>query len=85
MEAGLSDISLWMSSNMLELNQDKTELIVFSSKHQAKKTQDFHLTVGDSVVNAVHSVRNLGVYLDKLTYHGQTGQCWFQGLLLQDT
>ena len=40
------------------------KLIVFLSKHQAKKTQDFHLTVGDSVVNAVYFVRNLGVYLD---------------------
>jgi len=64
MEACLADISLWMSSNMLKLNQDKTELIVFSSKYQAKKTQDFHLTVGDSVVNAMEFVRNLGVYLD---------------------
>jgi len=58
MKACMADISLWISSNMLKLNQDKTELIVFSSKHQAKKTQDFHLTVGDSVVNAVYSVHN---------------------------
>ena len=41
MEACLADISLWMSSNMLKLNQDKTELIVFSSKHQAKKNSVF--------------------------------------------
>jgi hypothetical protein len=32
MEACLSDISAWMKSNMLKLNQDKTELIFFYNK-----------------------------------------------------
>ena len=30
LEVCLSDISAWMSSNLLKLNQDKTELIVFA-------------------------------------------------------
>jgi hypothetical protein len=32
----IADVSEWMSSNKLKLNQDKTELIVFAPKHQAK-------------------------------------------------
>jgi len=79
----MADISLWISFNMLKLNQDKTELIVFSSNHQAKKTQDFHLIVGDSVVNTVHSVRNLGVYLDSSLTMGKqfnavSRACYYQ-------
>ena len=63
-EACAADISTWMSNNMLKLNQNKTELIVFSSKFNAKKTNEVSITVGDSRVNAVQSVRNLGVILD---------------------
>jgi len=68
---------------MLKLNQDKSELIVFSSKHQAKKTQDFNLTVGDSFINAVHYVRNLGVYLDSSLamdkqVNAVSGSCYYQ-------
>ena len=32
-EACLADISNWMRSNLLELNQDETKLIVFTPKH----------------------------------------------------
>ena len=32
-EACLADISDWMRSNLLKLNQDKTELMVFAPKH----------------------------------------------------
>jgi len=34
-EACIEDISTRMNSNMLKLNEIKTELIVFSSKHHA--------------------------------------------------
>ena len=30
----LSDISLWMCTNLLKLNQDKTELIIFAPTHR---------------------------------------------------
>ncbi|CAC5359324.1 unnamed protein product [Mytilus coruscus] len=38
LEACVADISKWMCSNMLQLNEDKTELIVFSPK----KTSEGH-------------------------------------------
>jgi len=65
LEACLDEIGTWMSNNLLKLNQDKTELIVFSSKHQSKNVPIFHLKVGESVINSVTSVRNLGVYFDR--------------------
>lgn len=54
-----------MSNNLLKFNQDKTELIIFSSKHQSKNVPIFHLKVWESVINSVTSVRNLGVYFDR--------------------
>ena len=40
----LGDISTWMENNLLKLNQNKTELIVFSSKQSIHKTSIFHLS-----------------------------------------
>ena len=60
----LSDISSWMCQNMLKLNQDKTELIVFASKHHATEFSGCTIVFDESVVNNVDCVRNLGVYFD---------------------
>ena len=65
LELCLSDISSWMSKNLLKLNQDKTELIIFTQKHNAKNVPNLQLTVGNNVINSVACVKNLGVYLDK--------------------
>lgn len=82
-EACAADISTWMSNNMLKLNQDKTELIVFSSKFNAKKTSEVSMNVGDSRVNAVDSVCNLGVILDSCLnmekqVNAVTKSCFYQ-------
>lgn len=72
LELCLEEIGIWMSNNLLKLNQDKTELIVFSSKHQSKNMPVFQLKVGENVINSVTSVRNLGVYFDsRLTMEKQ--------------
>ena len=41
----LADVSTWMENNLLKSNRNKTELIVFSSKQNVKKTRNFHLKV----------------------------------------
>jgi hypothetical protein len=61
MEACLSDISAWMKSNMLKLNQDKTELIIFTTK---QRTKDF-VSFDGHIVNEASVVKNLGVLFDK--------------------
>jgi hypothetical protein len=51
MEACVSDISTWMGNNMLKLNHNKTELIVFSSKHKTTNVNEFYINIGDSEVS----------------------------------
>ena len=40
-----------MNQNMLKLNDDKTELIVFTSKYKQDLYNDFSITIGDTVVD----------------------------------
>ena len=58
-EACVADVGGWMNRNMLKLNQEKSELIVFSSKHRIRQVNDLSLTIGGRL-----SVRNLRVILD---------------------
>jgi hypothetical protein len=67
------DVSEWMSSNKLKLNQDKTELIVFASKQQAKNICNISLEVGANKIDAAPHVRNLGVMFDSQLTKGKPG------------
>ena len=50
---------------MLKLNQDKTEFIVFTPKHQIKESSSYHLIFSDTIVREASSGKNLGVWFDK--------------------
>ena len=63
-EACVADVGGWMNRNMLKLNQEKSKLIVFSSKHRICRVNDLSLTIGGRLLYAVQSVRNLGVIMD---------------------
>ena len=63
-EAYTEDISIWMNSNMLKLNKDKTEFIVFTSKQHVKETENLRARVGSRYIYYSMSVRNLGLILD---------------------
>ena len=63
-EACLNDILNWMKCNLLKLNTDKTEVILFVSKKFANEVKDVSIKVGDSVIAPSTSVRNLGAILD---------------------
>ncbi|CAC5412707.1 unnamed protein product [Mytilus coruscus] len=65
LELCLSDISSWMSTNMLKLNQDKTELIIFTPKHLKASVPNLQLKVGNKVISSVSCVKSLGVYFDQ--------------------
>ena len=60
----LNDITRWMNHNMLKLNSDKTELIVFGPKNHLKQIEDISIKVGSSEVKSLMSVRNLGAIFD---------------------
>ena len=67
----------WMIKTTLKLNDDTTELIVTSSKHQPRPAIE-SIQVGEENINYVPTVRNLGVLLDHaLSYDdiSQLRQC----------
>ena len=64
LEACLADISGWMSSNMLKLNHDKTELIVFAPRNSSRDLSDTSITFDGCIVKSVPVVKNLGAYFD---------------------
>ena len=64
-ELCVSEIREWMKQNMLKLNDDKTELIVFTSKYK----QDLYNDLSRSVTLwwiVVHKSRIWGVIFDRV-------------------
>jgi len=63
--ACLADISTSMSANMLKLNKEKTELIIFNPKYQSSKLiEDMPSQVGEKTIRVAVSEKNLAVYID---------------------
>ncbi|XP_045921151.1 G-protein coupled receptor 4-like [Micropterus dolomieu] len=60
----LKDIKNWMDSNLLKLNKDKTELVVFAPQSLLKKVGDITLDVDGCSISASPQVRNLGLIMD---------------------
>lgn len=60
----LQDIVAWMHANMLKLNTDKTEMIMFSSQRNLQHIENINVKVGDSNTEPSTCVRNLGAFLD---------------------
>ena len=59
MEACVEDIRQWMKDNYLKLNDNKTEFILFGSKHNLSKITLPHIKIGNSTITPVSQVRNL--------------------------
>ena len=51
LEVCISDISKWMTENMLKLNSDKTEFFVETSPHFKKLMPNVHLQIGDEMIS----------------------------------
>ena len=62
----VSEIREWMNQNMLKLNDDKTDLIVFTSKYKQDVYNDLSMTIGDTVVDCSSQVKDLGVIFDRV-------------------
>ena len=63
-EQCVRDIDNWMVINKLKLNQDKTEVVLISSRYRLKPPLD-SLQIGNVTVVPSSSARNLGVIFDK--------------------
>lgn len=60
----LYDMRLWMSTNMLKLNEEKTELIVFAPRSRIKNRSETSLLFckKKNIILSVPGVRNLGAF-----------------------
>ena len=63
--ACISDIRLWMRTNLLKLKDDKTELIVLGTRPQLSKVGEVSIMIGNDTILTVSSVRNLGILFHK--------------------
>jgi hypothetical protein len=62
----LTDIQNWMSANLLKLNQEKTELIIFAPKTRLSEIEGFTFSLA-FLANIIHNtpfVKNLGTYFN---------------------
>ena len=60
-ESCVRDIDHWMASNRLKLNNDKTELLVISSKYQLSRPPLDSISVGGYRISPSDSAKNIGV------------------------
>ena len=58
------EVKQWLTDNLLKLNGDKTEVVIFSSKHMSPRINDFAVVVGEEMIVPSSSARNLGVIFD---------------------
>jgi len=63
--ACIDDIGLWMSSNRLKLNAEKTQFTCLGTKYQFTKVDGFVLVANSSVVDLLPVVTCLGVTIDQ--------------------
>ena len=65
-----ADIRRWMSTNLLKLNDSKTEFIVFRNRQQLSKIDHILIGVGNTGIGPMEFVRNIGFLMDKLMMNG---------------
>ena len=61
----IRDVRTWLTRDMLNLNDEKTEVILFTSKHGLKSLSNITITVGEQQQLQSCSVRDLGVIYDQ--------------------
>ena len=64
MEGCVEEIKNWMARNMLKLNEEKTEFIIFGTHRQLKKIQNFTIRIGNTNITPVDHIRNFGFMMD---------------------
>ena len=73
LEAFIKDIKIWMTNDLLKLDDDKTELIVITTHSNTSQNQYIGINSGDSLITpSSEPPRNLGVLFDStcnLNYH----------------
>ena len=66
LENCIGEIRMWMSTNILKWNDNKTECIIFGIRQQLAKVQEITIAISDSRVQPVENISNLGFFMDNL-------------------
>ena len=64
MQTCIADVGCWMSSNRLQLNTSKTEVMWCSSLRRRHQVPSDSFVIGPDSVKPIDYVRDLGLYLD---------------------
>ena len=64
MERCVEEIKNWMARNMLKLNEEKTEFIIFGTHQQLRKIQNITIRIGSTNIIPADHIRNLGFMMD---------------------
>ena len=68
----IKELKQWLAINMLQLNSEKSEFIIFTPKSMTDLTTDITLHLDDAVISPKGQVRSLGIHLDnslKMDHH----------------
>jgi len=60
----IAEVRDWMNANLLKLNCDKTEFIVFNPKHSKISAQNITINLDGDILSPTNLVKNLGVIQD---------------------
>ena len=69
---------------MLNVNEERTELIIFNPKHHVRISEELWLQVGNKIVSVESSVTKLGVYFNT-SLAMERSKCNIQSLLLANS
>ena len=64
LERCIDKLRVWMNSNKLKLNDDKTEFMILGSPNSLKQVKTESIRIWDFNIKAVASVRNIGTMFD---------------------
>ena len=64
LECCINDIRIWMRTNFLKLNDDKTEFLIIGTPQQLTKVTTTSIKIGQDSIQKSEAARNLGFYYD---------------------
>ena len=64
-ELCISDIHTWMRTNLLKLNDEKTEFLIIGTKQQLNKVKTTSISVRQDDIPCSATARNLGYYYEQ--------------------
>ena len=65
LENSISDIHSWMVTNKLQLNSNKTELLVLASSYFSKHFSDFQLQIDNSCISSSDFAKKFAILFDQ--------------------